>query len=110
MRSEIPSQRTNITTANSKQLEQYSNPKSSHQTTDTRSKSGGAQFSSRNSKRTKKKKKKKTTKPTRDLQPTSNMLFYSLFGPYGRRLIDSSHQKTPAKQIGKSETILTKKI
>ena len=56
MRSEIPSQRTNITTANSKQLEQYSNPKSSHQTTDTRSKSGGAQFGSRNSKRTKKKK------------------------------------------------------
>ena len=38
------------------------------------------------------------------------MLFYSLFGPYGRRLIDSSHQKTQAKQIGKSETILTKKI
>ena len=35
MRSEIPSQRTNITTAHSKQLEQYSNPKSSHQTTDT---------------------------------------------------------------------------
>ena len=63
MRSEIPSQRTNITTAHSKQLEQYSNPKSSHQTTDTRSKSGGAQFSSRNSKRTKKKKKKKLQNP-----------------------------------------------